>query len=87
MKVTFVEDPTPHLLLEDVYSEDQLSILWKEIEILTPSLDPPSETGSAWHEDDDKTLKKQNEGLFLTQCPVVFSCNSQHLLFSSFAWA
>ena len=65
MKVTFVEDPTPHLLLEDVYSEDQLSTLWKEIEILTPSLDPPSETGSAWHEDDEKTLKKQNKGLFL----------------------
>ena len=65
MKATFVNNPTPHLLLEDFYTEKQLSVIWKELEILTPSLDPPENTGSAWHDNEDKTWKKQNEGLFL----------------------
>lgn len=65
MKFQFFTEPTSYLYLEDIFSDEELNLMWSEIEVLTPSLDPPGITGSAFYEDDDKTLKKNNMGLFL----------------------
>jgi hypothetical protein len=65
MQVSFVTDPTPHVLLENIFSEEELELIWHELEALTPSLDTPKMTGSAFYEDEQKTLKKNNRGLFL----------------------
>lgn len=60
MKVTYIDEPTPHLLLEDVFSD--LDPIWSEINTLHEHLLPPKETGAAYN---SNTLLKKNSGLYL----------------------
>jgi hypothetical protein len=62
MKVKFKAKPTPHLLLTDVFSEDQLDEVCREIFCLHPSLKPARLTGSAGVE---AMPRKRNSGLFI----------------------
>ena len=48
MRVTYCDSPTPHLLLEDVYTSNQLNIIWEEIDSLQKHLLLPDKTGSAF---------------------------------------
>ena len=62
MKVTFFETPTPHLFLEEVFTEEELDFVWSEIDFLQPKFqDPKSTSGAELH---DKIFKK-NSGIFL----------------------
>lgn len=61
MRVTYCDSPTPHLLLEDVYTSNQLNIIWEEIDSLQKHLLLPDKTGSAF---EFGPLKK-NSGLYL----------------------
>ena len=57
-------DPFPFLEIENMYDDDQLKLIWQELEFLNQSdkFEGPEETGSAQKE--GETLKKNN-GLFL----------------------
>ena len=52
-------DPFPFLEIENMYDDDQLKLIWQELEFLNQSdkFKSPEETGSA--EKDGKTLKKK----------------------------
>ena len=62
MKVTFFEKPTPHLFLENIFTEEELNFVWSEIVFLQPKFQDPKSTSAA--ELDNKLFKK-NSGLFL----------------------
>ena len=57
-------DPFPFLEIENMYDDDQLKLIWQELEFLNQSdkFESPEKTGSA--EKEGKILKK-NSGLFL----------------------
>ena len=57
-------DPFPFLEIENMYDENQLKLIWQELEFLNQSdkFESPEETGSAQKE--GESLKKNN-GLFL----------------------
>lgn len=62
MKVTFHSYPTPHLLLEDVFSDSILESVWSEVNNLHGHLLLPKQTGSAHS---SNKLLKRNSGLYL----------------------
>lgn len=35
MKITPVQDPFPHAILTDIYTEDELKLIWRELDFLT----------------------------------------------------
>ena len=51
-------DPFPFLEIENMYDDEQLKLIWQELEFLNQSdkFESPEETGSA--QKDGKTLKK-----------------------------
>jgi len=51
------------VIIKDFYNESELTLIWKELEFLTPKLSPPSQTGSAVTP--NKTPLKNNKGMFL----------------------
>jgi hypothetical protein len=61
-----IEKPFPFMEIRNLYNEDELKLIWQELEFLNclNKLKPPEETGSA---KDSKTnvLLKKNTGLFL----------------------
>ena len=62
MKFTIVKEPIPFLLIEDVFSEEELFCIYRELEFLHPKLLPPSMTGTA---SDSGVILKQNKGVIL----------------------
>lgn len=62
MIVSFHEDPTPHLLLQNVFSDSILKSVWREVNDLHNHLLAPKETGSAHS---SNMLLKRNSGLYL----------------------
>jgi hypothetical protein len=62
MKVTFVENPTPHLLLENIFTDKEMNLIWSEINFLHPNFQDPKNTSGA--ELGNKIIKK-NSGIFL----------------------
>jgi hypothetical protein len=72
MKILYHEKPVPHITIENFYSNEQLSDIWKELDFLTNqnTLMNPSETGSfrigsdgnPYHMND-----KRNSGVFLDE--------------------
>jgi hypothetical protein len=60
MNIIPIKDPFPHLLIEDIYSDEELIYIWKELNFLTAKniLNPPHLTGSAT--EDGKCLKNNN---------------------------
>jgi len=70
MEVKFVEKPTPHLLLEDVFTDKDLEFIWNEINFLQPKFLEPEQTEGA--KVNEKIIKK-NSGLFLYPLYANFS--------------
>lgn len=65
MKVKSFINPTPHLLLEDVFSDDELNRIWSELDFLHPSLLSGNSTNPATNE--EGVPLKKNSGRFLYQ--------------------
>ena len=65
MEVFYNESPIPHITIQNYYSDDELKLVWLELEFLTNSysLNPPEDTGSAT--DLAGKTKKKNHGIFL----------------------
>ena len=64
MEVHSIQDPFPHLIVDDIYNENELQLIWQELEFLTylTKWKSPEETASA--KLNDKILKN-NLGIFL----------------------
>ena len=65
MKAIYKDDPFPHVLLEDFYTEGEWKTSMREIKKLDPHLLPPGMTGSARHSETGQPMKFNN-GLFLS---------------------
>lgn len=68
MKLTSHSEPSPHILLENVFTSNQLDNIWREINFITPHLTSVEYSGSAKSE--SGTILKKNRGLFLHQVYV-----------------
>ena len=57
-------DPFPFLEIENMYDDDQLKLIWQELEFLNQSdkFESPEKTGSAKHKGE---ILKKNTGLYL----------------------
>ena len=68
MKIIQNKLPFPHVIIEDMYTNEELSHIWRELDFLTYStkLMSPSLTGSATDADTDENLKR-NLGLRLDE--------------------
>jgi len=62
MQVKFVRKPTPHLLLDNIFSEEELKLVWTELNFIHPNLEPPQHTDGA--KINGEVIKK-NSGIFL----------------------
>lgn len=64
MEIKSIYDPFPHLIVENVYSDDELVLIWKELEFLNQpgKWKCPTDTGTATEEN---IPLKNNLGLFL----------------------
>jgi Rps23 Pro-64 3,4-dihydroxylase Tpa1-like proline 4-hydroxylase len=60
-----IKDPFPFLKIENFYNEDELKLIWQELEFLTHpiKLNPPEETGTAV--DINNIILKNNFGILL----------------------
>jgi len=65
MEVFYHESPFPHVTISDYYGEEELKLVWKELEFLTNPiiLKSPEFTGTA--KDNQGKILKQNHGVFL----------------------
>jgi predicted 2-oxoglutarate/Fe(II)-dependent dioxygenase YbiX len=66
MKLTVVTDPIHYIYIEDFYTEEELNLIWLELECylsIPERLLPPEETGSAT--DEDGNIRKENRGVWL----------------------
>jgi Rps23 Pro-64 3,4-dihydroxylase Tpa1-like proline 4-hydroxylase len=64
MDLRYVNDPFPHILVDNYFEENEEAQVWSELHVLSKHLKPGSETFSAKFP--DGTIKKQNSGVFLT---------------------
>jgi hypothetical protein len=60
-----IRNPFPFLQIENLYDEDEMKLIWQELEFLNypDKLQPPEKTGTAVNE--EKIPLKKNKGLFL----------------------
>ena len=63
MKITSHKEPFGYLVIDDVYSEEELTLIWAEINFLYPKMQPAEVTLSALSE--DGTFLKKNKSMFL----------------------
>ena len=63
--VTYFTEPVTFCIIKDFYAEDELEIIWKELETLRPKFGGPEQTGTA--HDALGNPKKDNKGVFLPQ--------------------
>jgi hypothetical protein len=65
MKIDSYNDPFPHIRIFDFYSDEELKLIWEELEFILNDriICGPEKTGSAT--DSEKNLLKQNRGIFL----------------------
>ena len=61
--VEILTDKFPLAIVDDYYSLEDLSLIWKELEFLEGKHQPPDETGSAANDEGENL--KNNSGLFL----------------------
>ena len=61
----YFTEPVTFCIIKNFYSEDELEIIWKELENLKPQFGGPEKTGTA--HDAIGQPKKNNKGVFLSQ--------------------
>jgi Rps23 Pro-64 3,4-dihydroxylase Tpa1-like proline 4-hydroxylase len=61
-KFQFFTEPVPHCIIRNYYNEQELELIWREIEFLHGKLKPPDQTGTAR---DENGPLKLNRGIFL----------------------
>jgi hypothetical protein len=64
MKITVNKKPFEHLIIKEIYSKEELKLIWKETEFLFDKLGDENETSAAL-EEDGETRKKSGKGIFL----------------------
>lgn len=67
-KLVSYQHPFPHLIIENIFDNHELQVIWQELDFLTYNnkFDSPFETHSA--RDDFGNLLKSNGGIFLDSC-------------------
>jgi hypothetical protein len=55
--------PFEHVVVDDLFTEEELVLIWREIDFLDNKLLPPKDTGSA--KDEKENSLKSNKGIFL----------------------
>lgn len=63
MRIKHLNDPFPHILISDVYEENEITLIWKELNFFIGKLYDPIATGSAM--DQNNQLLKRNLGIWL----------------------
>jgi len=58
-----IKEPFPFLKIENLYNEDELKLIWQELNFLTPKLENPENTGTA--KDIEGKSLKNNSGILL----------------------
>jgi hypothetical protein len=66
MKLQFLQKGTPIILIDNFFTDNQLSAVFKELDILNPHFLDPDQTGSAKNIESG-TLLKNNKGIFLDE--------------------
>ena len=64
-EVTYFTEPVTFCILKNFYSEDELDLIWSELENLRPQFGGPEKTGTAHNALGQP--KKDNKGIFLPQ--------------------
>jgi hypothetical protein len=65
MKFTIFKEPIPYLIVDDVFTSEELSKIYQELEFIQPKLLGPDKTGGAQNE--KKEYQKNNTGVFLDE--------------------
>jgi len=80
MKFDVVTDPFPHVIIEEIYTEEQLELIWKELDFFYSNRDMiflnPLAGGSA--KDPDGNILKNNHTIFLDS--VYVNRNTSNIL-------
>lgn len=58
-----IKEPFPFLQIDNLYDEDELELIWQELNFLTPKLENPENTGAA--KDNEGKSLKNNSGVLL----------------------
>jgi len=74
-----IKEPFPFLQIDNLYSEDELKLIWQELDFLTypHKLEPPESTGTA-RDNKSKAPLKSNSGLFLDE--IYYKRNISNIL-------
>lgn len=74
-----IEKPFPFMEIRNLYNEDELKLIWQELEFLNclDKLEPPEKTGSA-KDAETEILLKRNTGLFLDE--IYYKRNISNIL-------
>lgn len=62
-KYSFFIEPVPHCIIRNYYNDEELEMIWEELEFLKPRLLEPEFTESA--RDENGNIMKNNKGIFL----------------------
>jgi len=63
MIIKSIKEPFPHVVIDDFYDDNELNMIWKELDFLCQplKLNPPAQTGQP------DNMMKQNKGLFIDE--------------------
>ena len=61
-EITYHSQPFPYVIIDDLYSEEELRLIWKDFNHVYPLLLPGDKTGSA---KDNGVFQKKNKGIFI----------------------
>lgn len=74
MNILYYETPVPHITINNFYNEDELRLIWQELDFLTyeTKFQGPDVAGSAKipnpnSNDDNKFITKKNHGIWLDE--------------------
>tara|TARA_B100000029_G_scaffold501398_1_gene574676 strand:- start:545 stop:1207 length:663 start_codon:yes stop_codon:yes gene_type:complete len=76
IQVTYRGEPFPYIIVDDIYTEEELEVLWKWFDLLHPRLMSGDKTGSAKHFGE---LRKKNNGIFITHEELKEAGNTAHV--------
>lgn len=64
MKIVINKEPFEHIIIQDIFSAEERSLIWREADFLFNKLGGPDETNAA-RETEDGPRKKSGKGVFL----------------------